>query len=378
MNSLELLSKYSKFLENKKLEGKKIIAFMAHDNIPEELLDAAGLIPLRMIFAGNDELMNSSHNFLPPSTCSFAQSCLGLFSIKPKIFKFLENVNYILLSNHCVTDICVSELISENFNIKRLDFYVSYTRDTSSFDYYKLELNNLRKELEAITKEEISDEKIRESVIKYNNFKKTLSNVDELNIKGSEKLEIFQKAMLFGPDIQPEIERFIEENKNQVTFNKDDFKTLFLTGCSIFIGDYLIDLVEESGGNIVFFDTWIGYNYYSQIFTNNILKSIDNPIELLKKRFENNIYGDHTIPNFFANKIIFIENYIHNFNKKNSRKIGIINHVIKFCDHFSIFQSSLKNKLQEKGINILNLERDYSRSNKGQLSTRIEAFMEMI
>ena len=37
-----------------------------------------------------------------------------------------------------------------------------------------------------------------------------------------------------------------------------------------------------------------------------------------------------------------------------------------------------KNQLQEKGIRVLNLERDYSRANRGQLSTRIEAFMEML
>jgi benzoyl-CoA reductase/2-hydroxyglutaryl-CoA dehydratase subunit BcrC/BadD/HgdB len=40
--------------------------------------------------------------------------------------------------------------------------------------------------------------------------------------------------------------------------------------------------------------------------------------------------------------------------------------------------SHLKKQLQEKGIRVLNLERDYSRANKGQLSTRIEAFLEMI
>jgi benzoyl-CoA reductase/2-hydroxyglutaryl-CoA dehydratase subunit BcrC/BadD/HgdB len=40
--------------------------------------------------------------------------------------------------------------------------------------------------------------------------------------------------------------------------------------------------------------------------------------------------------------------------------------------------SHLKNRLQEKGIQVLNLERDYSRANRGQLSTRIEAFLEMM
>ncbi|NHJ24412.1 MAG: 2-hydroxyacyl-CoA dehydratase [Candidatus Lokiarchaeota archaeon] len=37
-----------------------------------------------------------------------------------------------------------------------------------------------------------------------------------------------------------------------------------------------------------------------------------------------------------------------------------------------------KENLQKYGIQVLNLERDYSRANRGQISTRIEAFLEMI
>jgi benzoyl-CoA reductase/2-hydroxyglutaryl-CoA dehydratase subunit BcrC/BadD/HgdB len=56
----------------------------------------------------------------------------------------------------------------------------------------------------------------------------------------------------------------------------------------------------------------------------------------------------------------------------------VINHIIKFCDHISIMSNHFKNQLQKRGISVLNLERDYSKANKGQLSTRIEAFLEMI
>ena len=129
MDDLELLEEYSEFLRTKKEEGKQIVAFMAHDNIPEELIVAADCIPLRMVFSGNDDLMNESHDYLPPSTCSFAQSCIGLFSRKPNMYGFLEQVDYFLVSNHCVSDICASEIISKYFFIPRLNFYCSYTQN---------------------------------------------------------------------------------------------------------------------------------------------------------------------------------------------------------------------------------------------------------
>ena len=124
MDDSNLLTDFSLFLKEKKQEGIKIVAYLAHDNIPEELIDAAGFFPLKLIFGGNDDLMDASHDYLPPSTCAFAQSCIGLFSTKPNAFRFLELVDYFIVSNHCVSDVCVSEIISKYFNIPRLNFYV--------------------------------------------------------------------------------------------------------------------------------------------------------------------------------------------------------------------------------------------------------------
>ncbi|MFW9865420.1 MAG: 2-hydroxyacyl-CoA dehydratase subunit D [Candidatus Thorarchaeota archaeon] len=376
MEDLDIFLEFYNFLVQRKEEGKKVIAFISHDNIPEELIDAAGFIPLRMMFAGHDELMDASHDYLPPSTCSFAQSCIGAFSVKPNNFKFLELIDYIIVSNHCVSDICASEIISKYYNIPSLKFYVSYTKTENSLKYFKLELMDLKNQIENIKGSQISDQEIMNSILKYNTFKKKLSELSNLNIKGSQKLSILQEAILNGPDFLPKLETLIESHRDiQIAKNTKD---VFLTGCSIFINDFLNELIEDGGGNIVFFDSWVGYNYYSQTFEDNIIKSSKNPFDLLITRFKNNIFGDHSVPNFLDNKISQIEEFYKNHLNKTGKKIGVINHIIKFCDHMSLMSSHLKNKLQSKGIQVLNLERDYSRANRGQLSTRIEAFLEMM
>jgi len=378
MLDVELLAEFNSFLREKKQEGKKIVAIMAHENIPEELIDAAGFVPLNILFAGNDELMNASHDYLPPSTCSFAQSCIALFSVKPSQFNFLDLIDYIIISNHCVLNICASEIISKYFSIPRLNFYISYTQDDNAFKYYKLELLDFKQQLEKIKGSEIEDNVLLESIKKYNNFKKKLAEVNESKLSGNKKLEIFQKAMLYGPDFLPELEKLIQENTNTGDPSLKNSKDLILTGCSVFIGDYLIDLIEESGGNIAFFDTWIGNSYFSQIFEDDTLNSISNPIELLVHRFKNNIFGDHSVPFYLENKIAQIEKIYREYQQKTGKKLAVINHIIKFCDHISIMSAFLKNRLQEKEIQVLNLERDYSKSIRGQLTTRIEAFLEMI
>jgi len=378
MNNLELLAEFHSFLREKIQEGKKIVAFMAHENIPEEFIDAAGFFPLNLLFAGNDELMNASHDYLPPSTCSFAQSCIGLFSFKPSQFNFLDLIDYFVISNHCVLNICASEIISKYFSIPRLNFYISYTQDDNAFKYYKLELLDFKKQLEKIKGSEIEDNEILQSIKKYNNFKKKLAELNESSLSGNMKLKIFQKAMLYGPDFLPELEKLTQDNIGNEDQDLGNSKDIILTGCSVFIGDYLIDLIEESGGNIAFFDTWIGNSYFSQVFEDNILNSISDPIELLVHRFKNNIFGDHSVPFYLENKLAQIEKIYREYQQKTGKKLAVINHIIKFCDHISIMSAFLKNRLQEKGIQVLNLERDYSKSIRGQLTTRIEAFLEMM
>ena len=376
MDNFELLSEYYKFLKENKEEGKKVVAFMSHDNIPEELIDAAGFVPLRLMFAGNDELMDASHDFLSPSTCAFAQSCIGVFSVKPDPYRFLELIDYFIVSNHCVSDICASEVIAKYFNLQRLNFYVSYTKTGNSLKYFKLELLNLKKQLEEITGTKIDNQDLMDSIKKYNILKKKLLEISNLTLNGSQKLKIFHKAMLYGPVILPELDNIIlEQTQTQIS---GESKDILLTGCSIFIDDYLNDLIEEGGGNVVFFDTWVGFNYYYQIIDEKVLNASKDSIDLLTHRFEKNIYGDHSVPNFLERKVSHIENFSINYEKKTGKKIGVINHIIKFCDHMSIMSSHLKNQLKEKGIYVLNLERDYSRANRGQLSTRIEAFLEMM
>jgi benzoyl-CoA reductase/2-hydroxyglutaryl-CoA dehydratase subunit BcrC/BadD/HgdB len=222
----------------------------------------------------------------------------------------------------------------------------------------------------------ISNEELFNSILKYNKFRKEISEIGDLNITGSKKLEIYQKAMLYGPKILEEI-----DSLKNVQSNENSDKNILFTGCSIFMGDDLIKIIEDGGGNIIFFDTWVGDIYFSQYFDKEWLigQNKRNQIDILVESFKKNNLTDHCIPNFVEYKvkkiIKIIESLRSNFGLNN---IGIINHIIKFCDHMSLPKEQIKEKLQLKNYFVLNLERDYSRASHGQLSTRIEAFLEMM
>jgi len=57
---------------------------------------------------------------------------------------------------------------------------------------------------------------------------------------------------------------------------------------------------------------------------------------------------------------------------------GVIISPIKFCDIWGVETTQIISFLKEKGIPVLRLERDYCFSGEGQLSTRVQAFIEQI
>jgi benzoyl-CoA reductase/2-hydroxyglutaryl-CoA dehydratase subunit BcrC/BadD/HgdB len=55
---------------------------------------------------------------------------------------------------------------------------------------------------------------------------------------------------------------------------------------------------------------------------------------------------------------------------------GVIIEIVKFCDLWGVDVMTLMKALREEGIPVLRLEREYRLSSEGQLSTRVQAFLE--
>ena len=89
-----------------------------------------------------------------------------------------------------------------------------------------------------------------------------------------------------------------------------------------------------------YFVSWVCVAYFSIVFNYEEITSHDDPLDFFVERFKNNKNGYHTVPYYFENKVKQIKEIIQE-HKEKGRKIGVINHIIKFCDHINIFQSFL-------------------------------------
>jgi len=57
---------------------------------------------------------------------------------------------------------------------------------------------------------------------------------------------------------------------------------------------------------------------------------------------------------------------------------GILHYALQFCAPYTIEAYSVEKAATEAGIPVLRVDTDYSMEDIGQLSTRVEAFLEMV
>jgi len=388
---LECLYTYLNLL---KQNDKKIIAFLTHEFVPIELISFTGAIPLPLIFAGEEDLFSAGSSYLTTSMCQYALSMIGAFDNSQNLrkFKFLNLVDGIISSNYCVTETLSTEWISDLRKIKKFIVHIPYLQKDYHSNFYGEELKRLMYELLNFTNsktiKELNFTQNIESVKKYLELYENLKELYKLPIPYSIKLKINHLSKLFGPDLfstkvfKELISTFQKSNNLNIKYKKK----LALIGASFFYGDILINIIEDAGGLICADLTWLNRDIDSFNFVyfendklklDNILnlKSIDELVKIYIDRFNkikispHNAYEKNPLNNFINSVEVIMKKLEIN---------SIINHIIKFCDLTGHHRQEVKNLLQSKGFQVLNLERDFSNKTIGQLKTRIEAFLEMI
>ena len=207
-----------------------------------------------------------------------------------------------------------------------------------------------------------------------------LSQLNGSTLKATDQLKIVQRAMLFGPSGLPlnELASFVKSLSRKDVDAATSMKKVIFTGCAPFIGDDILQFIEDCGAEIVWNDTWLGplglySNFSNEELDNQSIESIDGLLECIALTLKSAITSPNCSPNYldsYIRKIVQIS--------QKTQSTAVINHILKFCDIIGHHRQEIKDKLNKRGIQVLNLERDYSRSITGQLRTRVEAFLEMI
>lgn len=341
------------------MKDKKIASLCSY--IPIELIDASGLCCERII--DDKEIIDTKiKGMFPTYMCSFASHCLN------KLCNDFDKYEAIVFANSCHPLESVYESMKRIHDESKL-FMLNVPRGKSedAVKYFSMELRKLIDFLEKNLCVTISEEKIKDSVIKYNNRRRLFNKVNEL-IRNNEMILSAKEIKLLnnyymqsGNEYEKTIQEIIDAKDNK-TFDSS-LPRILLSG-NICVPRDILEVIEDYDANVVLCNTCDGYRSVTPCIEtegdiiNNIAKSYLNKPACLRCKDMNL-------------KLSQFEKYIDEYNID-----GVIFSVMKFCTDQTYWIVGVEKLLKEKKIPFLFIDSDYSLESSGQIHTRIQAFLE--
>ncbi len=355
-------------------DGNKVIGYICCYP-PVELITAAGFIPYRI--TGSLEPITEADAYLETLMCPYVRSCLDL-GLKGK-YDFVDGVIWPHTCDNVQKTYDIWKHYVPHAYFKYLD--VPHMTDPSSFEFFTKELDVVKESLEEFAGVKITEERLNDAIAAHNENRALLRQLTGLRkqdpplISGTEMTQVMMAVMSIPVDEANELlGSVIEEVSTRKGGPQRKSARLLVYGGEI-DDTAFINLVEESGANVVIDDLCFGTRYY----WDDVALDGD-PLKNLADRYLGKIMCPRTYRRSLGtrqqdldNRFGYLRDFAQSFNVN-----GAILYVIRYCDTFEFDVPEVRDYLQDAGIPCLHLEDDYSLTSIGGFKTRIQAFLEMI
>lgn len=356
-----------------KSAGKKANVAYTCNYTPMEILAAANVSYLRLLHKGTPEEVIAGETLTQSMMCDWNKSIVGGFIKKRPEQQAIDKL-YSFFSCRCMKN--TIEAINEYYVPTAIYNVPRKRHSDTAKEFLVSEILAFKQDLEELTKETISEDRIREKTIEYNKAKAYIRDIAEYRKKGVPLISSSEfQDIIKGYYTIPVDKLLIELQKLKVQLKTAKPSTgnklrLMLTGGSVADGDDKITRIieQELGEIIVVEDNCTG------IKPLNIDVETDadgNIIEQLSEAY----LGQAPCARMYNTEEMI----------KNSMKLaeeyavdGIILYYLKFCPCYGMVEKLYSDVCQEKNIPLIIISGDYSEGDEGQVKTRLEAFTEMI
>lgn len=356
-------------IEEWKAKGKKVIGLFC-SYVPEEILYAADILPIRMRAPGCNKT-TSADVYFSQFNCSFMRACLE-FAMEGE-YEFLDGF---VFTNSCdnvrrVYD-TLKELKSDEFPFMEF-ISVPHKVSAQSTAFYSDQLIEFREKVEQLSGVKVEPDKLNNAIETYNRTRTLLKKLYALRstvtppLTGSETLSVLLAGQVLPKDRYNDLlERLLEELRE--TEGISDYKArLMITGSGGCDDPEYLRIIEDLGGLIVTDSLCFGSRYFWEPVQMNgdIMTSI--AVSYLNRPSCPGMCDQ------VAERNDYIKDMAEQFNVD-----GVIFQRMRYCDLWGGQILTLRQELKEAGIPLLELEREYILGSTGQLKTRAQAFLERI
>lgn len=358
-----------------KAQGKKIIGYL-DGHPPVEIIAATDIFPF-VITGDMAEPITEADAYLEAIMCPFIRSSFDL-TLKKK-YDFLDGLVV------CFSD----DNIKKSYDVWRYYFKFPYARmimlphvvHPPSHEFYKVELANFQKSLEKFTGKKISAGELNRYISLYNQNRALMRQLYEMrkadppSLSGAEMTDIIMASLSIPVEESNQLLAEVIEDIKKRRSGPEKKKARLLLYASHINNSSFLQLIEESGANVVIDDMFFGTRqYFHDTPTTN------DPLDGLVTRYLYDLPSPRTFRESPGNRQADLENRFGHMRKfvQGYRVNGAIVAITRYCDTHEYEAPDVRDYLQNLGLPVLHIEHDYSTMSFAPLKTRIQAFLEMI
>ena len=363
-------------LNEQRAKGNKVVgAFCIY--APEELAYAANASMVGLC-GGADFSVPDAEAVLPRNLCPLIKSFYG-FKLN-RTCPYFQSSDLVVGETTCDGKKKVYELLNELIPTYVLE--IPHKPDTQKGkEFWYKELEAFQVEMEKLTGNKITSEKLKVSIELINNKRKALKRLSDLRtnkpspISGLDALLIFQISfnddpIRFTTKVNELCDELDERVRNGVGVTTKDAPRLMISGCPMAIPNWkLHSIAQAAGASVVVEESCVGIRY----FTDLVEPKGDSLHELLWALVEK--YSQIPCACFTPNnkRLDSITKLAKQFNAQ-----GVIYYTLQNCHDYNVESVKVDRALKSEGLPMLKIETDYAMGDSEQIKTRVEAFLEII
>lgn len=361
-------------------ESGKVVVGWSGYNIPEEILYALDLIPVRIAIGGDEKLVELGARYISPRNCVYVRELIGL--LKEGKNEIIQNIDAFAFDATCLQTFRMAELVEFYFHKKV--FVLGVPRNfywEEAQEYFVKEAENFTRELEALAGRRLDGVKLGEAVRLYDEIREALKAIYRYQaavdpvIEWDEVYEIIQAGYILDKkvylallhDVLSELQALRDEPS---ILSDESEARIFISGSIIPAGDRkLINIIKELGGRIVGDDLWSG-----------IIPYLDLAIREPTVRSIALGYLNRTPHGALPYLDLATDKRLKTLHKliREFQADGVIYHTLRYCDPYTFKAKETKDVLAKSKIPFLEIHTEYAGSDVEAIRTRVEAFIEML
>lgn len=345
--------------------------------VPEEIVLAANST-LVGLCSGADFATEEVERHLPRNTCALIKSAFG-FKLG-KVCPYLESTDMIVGENTCDGKKKAYETLDELVE----NLYVMDIPQVKSQNGRKLMRDEYRRfmsAMEDLAAVKITVESLKQGIEVVNGKRAAIHRMSKLRqadpapISGLDALLANQVYFYDNPRRFTEsVNKICDELEKRVAVEKgvSPVKTprILISGCPQAVPNWkLPTIVESAGAVIVGEESCVGERGIRNLVDGSG-QTLDELLEAIVDRY---LRIDCAIFTPNADRLSHIREMATAYNAD-----GVIHYGLQFCTPYLMEAIPVEKSLEDSGIPCLRIETDYSMEDIGQLTTRVEAFIEQL